>query len=262
MITYFKNLYTHRELLQTLWHREITVRYKQSFLGLAWTILRPVIYMLVFVLIKKSGVIHIDSGNIPYAIFTYAALLPWTLFVSSVSAASGSVVANGSILKKIYFPREIFPTVAAIAPLFDFLMASIVYIVLMFFYKIYPSYQIVLIPILLFIQIFLALGLGILLSGLAVFRRDFIYATNYLLQFMLFLTPVMYSIQAIPQKFMDIYLWLNPMAGIIESYRHVLIYKTFPPVNYILWPLFLTIALFVIAFKAFKRMEGAFADVV
>ena len=229
---------------------------------MAWAIFQPVMYMLVFVLVRGSGAVHIDIGDIPYAIFTYAALLPWTLFVNSVSSASNSIVANSAIIRKIYFSREIFPTAAVMAPLFDFLIASIVYLGLMFFYKIYPSYHIILIPGLLFIQLFLALSLGILLSGLSVFRRDFVAATRYLLQFMLFLTPVMYSIKSIPERFMNLYLWLNPMAGIIESYRHVLIYKTFPPMNYYLWPLILSIVLFVIVFKIFKKMEGAFADVV
>ena len=262
MIAYFKNLYKNRELLQRLCYREISVKYKQSFLGFAWAVLRPVIYMLIFMAIKGSGAVSVDSGTAPYALFTYAALLPWTLFVSSVTSASSSVVANSGILQKIYFPREIFPTAAVLAPLLDFFIAAVVYVGLMIYYGIYPSSQIILLPALLCIQMLLALGLGILLSGLAVFRRDFVYATGYILQFMLFLTPVMYSIQKIPQKYMNLYLWLNPMAGIIESYRYILIYKQFPPSNYYLWPLGLSAVLFVISFKIFKKMEGAFADVV
>ncbi len=262
MIAYFRNLYRNRELLYRLLNREITTKYKQSFLGLAWAVLRPVVYMGVFVLVKKSGAVQIDSGTIPYAIFTYAALLPWTLFVNSVSSASNSIVSNAGILKKIYFPREVFSSAAVLAPLLDFFVASVVYIGLMVFYGIYPSYQIVLLPVLLFIQIFFALGLGMLLSGLSVFRRDFVYATNYILQFMLFLTPVMYSIQKIPERFVNLYLWLNPMAGIIESYRQVLIYRAFPPMECYLRPLILSVVLFIVAFKVFKRMEGVFADVV
>ncbi len=262
MFTYFKNIYKHRELVYALFQRQFIGGYKQSLLGPAWAIIQPVVLMVVFVAMRSTGVVKIECGNVPYAIFTYAALVPWTFFTRSVGLATGSIVGNSSVIKKIYYPREVFPTGAVLSSFFDFCLAAIVYVGLMVHYRIFPSYQIVIIPILLLIQTFWALSIGLIGSALGVYRRDFIRAVGFLMSFLLFLTPVIYSIDKIPQKYIKLYLWLNPMAGIIESYRSVLIYRQFPPLIYILAPLIVTLVMFNIAYKFFKILEKNFADVI
>ena len=262
MITYFKNIYKHRELIYALFQKQFATRYKQSLLGPAWAIIQPVVLMVVFVAIRGAGVIKIDCGDIPYAIFIYAAIVPWTFFTNSVGSSTGSIVGNSAVIKKIYYPREVFPTAAVLTSFFDFCLAGIVYVGLMIYYRIFASYHVLIIPLLLLIQIFCALSIGLLGSALSVYRRDFIRATGFLTTFLLFLTPVMYSIEKIPQKYVSLYLWLNPMAGIIESYRSVLIYHRFPPLIYILAPLIVILTMFTIAYEIFKAVEKNFADVI
>jgi len=218
--------------------------------------------MVVFVAIRSAGVIKIECGNIPYAIFTYAALVPWTFFTNSVATSTGSVVGNSAVIKKIYYPCEVFPTAAVLTSFFDFCLAGIVYVGLMIYYQIFPSHYVLIIPLLLLIQTFCALSVGLVGSALSVYRRDLIRAIGFLTTFLLFLTPVMYSIEKIPQKYVNLYLWLNPMAGIIESYRSVLIYHTFPPLIYILAPLTVTTIMFILSYKLFKLLEKNFADAI
>ena len=144
----------------------------------------------------------------------------------------------------------------------NFCIAAVVYIGLMLYYGIFPSFQVIIIPLLLIIQTIFALAICLIGSSLGVYRRDIIFGSTFLVQFLLFLTPVMYSIDKIPQKYSSLYLWLNPMAGIIESYRAVLIYKVFPPISYILCPLIVSVALFLLGYRLFKFLEKSFADVI
>jgi len=262
MITYFKNIYKYRELVYALFQKQFATRYKQSLLGPAWAIIQPVVLMIVFVVIKSAGVVKIENANVPYAIFVYAALVPWTFFTNSLSVSASSIVANSAVIKKIYYPREVFPTAAILASFFDFCFAAIVYVGLMFYFKVFATYHILLIPVLLIIQSICALSVGLVGSSLGVYRRDFIRAMDFTAGFLLFLTPVMYSIDRIPSKYMGFYLWFNPMAGIIESYRSVLVYHRFPPLMYIIAPLIVTLLMFTVAYRIFKVLEKHFADVV
>jgi len=258
-ILFFKNIWQYRELMMALLRKDISARYKQSVLGPAWALFQPVVLMGLFTIIQVF--LNIPSEGIPYPIFVYSALLPWTFFSNSILYSTSSIVSNSQIIRKIYFPREIFPFSAGLASTFDFCMASIVYVALMLYYGIGVSYSLLLLPILLVIQIALALGISLLTSSIAVFRRDIMHAMPVLLQFWMFMTPVMYPLSTVPEKYRGIYM-LNPMAGIIDAYRSILVKQSFPDAQPLLYAILGASAVFVAGLFVFKKLEMKFADVV
>lgn len=259
MIKFFKDLIKYRELLLALLYKEIAVRYKQSILGPAWALLQPLALMLIFTAVRSF--ISIPSDGIPYPIFAYAALMPWTFFANTVTHASPSIVANAAVIKKIYFPREVFPVAAAMATGFDFLISAPIYLGLMIYYGIYPGLTLLFIPVLLFIQLTFAIGLGLITSILGGFRRDIIIGVPLIMNLWMFLTPVIYPLSSVPERYLSIYL-LNPMAGLIEGYRQILLFNKLPEFWMLSYSIIGAAVALMVGIAIFRKLERKLADIV
>lgn len=247
------------ELLRALLRKEIAVRYKQSLVGPLWAFLQPLVLMLLFVMIQSF--VAFDSGGAPYPLVVYAALLPWTFLATSMSAATGSIVGNAAILRKIRCPRAAFPLAAILACLVDFLIASVFLVALIAYYGVGVSPYAAWVPVLLLMQLLLVFGLALLTSSVAAYRRDVLIGMPYLLQFWMFASPVMYRMESVPERWRGLY-ELNPMAGIIEAYRSVIVYGTPPDLAALATALVVAVALFALGLAVFAALESRFADVV
>jgi lipopolysaccharide transport system permease protein len=239
--------------------REITTRYRRSILGPLWAIIQPLVLMLVFTLLR--GVINIPSEGVPYVIFSYSALVPWTFFTSSINRCGPSILSNGSLIKKIDMPREVFPLSAIATSFFDFMMSGIVLAGMMIYFKVPLTIMLLWLPILLLTTSILAFGIGMFIASVGCFKRDIIIATPFLAQIWLFATPVIYPSSSVPAKWIWLYK-INPMVGIIEGFRNVLVKGQGP--NLELLSLSLVITLFVLLFSwpLFRWLSQYFADVL
>lgn len=212
-------LLKYRDLLYFMALRDIQIRYKQTALGVLWAVIQPLVTMLVFTIFfgQLLGVSE-KTGNTPYAVFVYAGLLPWTLFASTVTASSQSLVSNAGILRKVYFPRLVIPLSSAGAPLIDFLISFIVFMGLMIFYGMNFNATLILMPILMIGLLITALGIGIFLAAATVRYRDFRHVVPFMIQIWFFLTPVIWPVGVVPELYQPLLL-LNPMHGIINGFR-------------------------------------------
>lgn len=261
MISYFRNLIKYRYLLFNLTSREIKSRYKQSILGYFWIILNPFVQMLVMAFVF-SFILRIPApAHIPYSLFLYSGLLPWTLFVNSVTSSTTSLVDNQALIKKIYFPREIIVTATTIAKTYDFLLASIIFVLFLIFYKIAVPSLIFFLPFILLIQIFLSLGISFILSAANLFYRDVQYMINLVFLVWFYLTPIIYPVEFAPQKARWIF-QINPMSVLINAERRTIFGQG--DLNYVslLIALGITLVIFELGYLFFKKLEGVFADVV
>ncbi len=250
----------YRDLLYTLSVHRIKVRYKQSVLGGFWAILQPVSLMLMFTFIF-SFVARIPSEGVPYAIFVYTALLPWNYFSSSVANATGSLVSHAQFVTKVYFPREILPATYVIASLFDFVVASTVLAGLMMYYRVpLTIHALYVVPILLILTCF-ALAISLFLSATQVRFRDIGVAVPLLLQLWLFATPVIYPLSSVPLRLRSIYS-LNPMVGVIESFRQVVLRGAPPDYWLLTMPAILSVVLLFLSYVYFKHLETTMADII
>lgn len=249
-----------RELFLVLTFKEIKIRYKQTLLGTAWAILQPSALTIIFTVVF-SLFLKIDSGSIPYPIFAYSALLPWTFFSTALSFGALSVVNNGNLVTKVYFPREMLPLSAVGAAFFDFLMAAVVFAVMMIFYKISISATILFAPLIIVSILLLTTGVSLILATLNVLFRDIRFIIPLLLQIWLYLTPIIYSSEAIPQKFKFLY-WLNPLAPLIETFRQITVQGQNPRVFDLAYAGLISIVIFALGFWFFKSRERIFADVI
>jgi lipopolysaccharide transport system permease protein len=256
--TLIKPLTSHKYLLLQLIQREIKARYKQSIIGYFWVIINPLAQMLVYTFV--FSVIFRFPTEIPYPLFLLAALLPWTLLQSVIGSATTSLVVNEVLLKKVAFPREIIPYSAVIAKLIDFAFASAIFIVLMLYYGIPVTLSVLWFIPLFVVQIILMTGLSLLLSTFNLFYRDIQYLTNLLLMIWMYLTPVVYPLAMVPERYLWLYK-LNPMVGIVEGYRASLFNFAFEH-TIIYWSAGVSIVLFVLGFMVFKKSEKVFADIV
>lgn len=261
-----KEVWEYRELLYFLVWRDVKVRYKQTALGAAWAILQPVMTMLVFT-VFFGGLAKIGSDGLPYPIFSYAGLLPWTLFAEGVTKSSGSLVASSNLIKKVYFPRLIVPASSILAGVLDFAIAFVVLIGMMAYYGIWPSAAVVYLPLLLLLVLAIGLGVGIWLSALNVEYRDVRYVVPFFIQIWLFVTPVIYPASKVVAKLeargLPAWLYgLNPMAGVVEGFRWALLGRTGVPTSLILASTAVTVLLVVSGAFYFRRMEKSFADLV
>lgn len=252
-------LLEYRELLYFLAWRDIKVRYKQTALGVAWAIIQPVFTMIVFS-IFFGGLGKIPSDGIPYPIFTFVALLPWQLFSNSLTVSSQSVVAEGRLIGKVYFPRLIIPLSSVLAGLVDFAVAFGILLILIAYYKIKLTLAVLLLPLLILAAVISALAVGLWLSALNVKYRDVRYALPFLAQTWMFLSPVAYPSSMIPEKWQWLY-GLNPMAGVIEGFRAALLGSS-PPVNTLFVSLLLMTVLLIGGLYYFRSTEKFFADLV
>lgn len=254
-----KELWQYRELLRFLTVRDIKVRYKQTVLGGLWAILQPFMSMLIFT-IFFGKLAKIPSDNLPYPIFVYAALLPWQFFSNGISNAGNSLVASSNLISKVYFPRIIIPAASLGAGLLDFIIASFILFIMMFYYGIFPGLSILFLPLLLFGVIIATLGVGMFLSALNVAYRDFRYVIPFLVQFWLFATPVIYPVSIVPQSWRWL-INLNPMAGLITAFRSSILNESIPWADLSI-SFSVSIFLFILGLISFSRMERRFADVI
>ena len=250
---------SYKYLLFQLTQREIKARYKQSIIGYAWIVFNPLVQLLVYSFVF-SVIFKFPTGGIPYPIFLFIGLLPWTYLQSSVTTSSLVLIDNANLLKKVSFPREILPYSIILAKGIDLFFSLLLLIGFMLFYKIslYPT-TIFIIP-LLFIQIILMAGLSLFLSTANLFYRDIQYLINLMLLMWMYLTPIVYPLSLIPKNYIWLYK-LNPMVGIIEGYRSA-IFNTSFDIGTILWSILISISIFIFGFWMFKKSENIFADIV
>ena len=255
-----KELWEFRELFYFFTWRDIKVKYKQTILGILWAILQPFMLMLVFTMFFGQALgVHTDN-NTPYPIFVYSGLLLWNIFSSGLANASNSMVSNSGIIKKIYFPRLIIPMSAILVALFDFLMALVVYIVILIYYGQAVNLNIIIyLPLSIFITILATFGLGTWLSAINVKYRDFRYVIPFLIQILLFLTPVIYPVSIIKFKWAQTILMLNPMAGAIDLLRSSVTHSAVN-LQLVMTSLCVSILLFFAGLFYFRKTEYYFAD--
>lgn len=250
---------SHKYLLYQVTLREIKARYKQSIIGYAWILFSPLAQLLVYSFVF-SVIFRFPTGGIPYPIFLFIGLLPWTYLQTSLSASTMALVDNANLLKKVNFPREILPYSVILAKSVDLFFSLLLLVGFMIFYQISFSPTTIFVIPLLVIQIILMTGLSLFLSAANLFYRDIQYLTNLALLMWLYLTPVVYPLSLVPQKYVWLYK-LNPMVGITEGYRSALL--NFPlDFGTILWSAITSLIIFILGFWIFKKGEKVFADIV
>jgi lipopolysaccharide transport system permease protein len=255
-----RELWVYRELLYFLVWRDIKVRYKQTALGASWAIIQPFFTMVVFSLFfgRLAG---IPSDGVPYPIFSFAALVPWTFFANGLSMSSNSLVNSQNLLKKVYFPRLAIPTATVLAGVVDFLLAFIVLLAMMAYYGIVPTWNVLWLPLFLLLALVTSLGAGLWLSALNVLYRDVRYAVSFLVQFWLFATPIAYPSSLLSEPWRTVY-GLNPMVGVVEGFRWALLGTETEPRAIVAVSALAALLLLGGGLFYFRRMEKQFADVV
>jgi lipopolysaccharide transport system permease protein len=255
-----RELWAYRELLYFFTWRDIKVRYKQTLLGFAWAILQPLLMMIVFTLFFGT-LANVPSENIPYPLFNYAALLPWTLFAEAITRSSNILLQDANLLQKVYFPRLFLPLSSILSPLVDFAIALVVLFGLMLYFSYSPTITMLWLPLFLLLELILALGVGLWLSAINVEYRDVRYVVPFLVQLWLFASPVVYGTTFVPERFRVAYGLINPMVGIIDGFRWAILGTERP--SYLI---FASVAIIIVVLISgafyFRRREKAFADVV
>lgn len=256
-------LWRYRDLLYTLTLHRISVRYKQSALGVAWAVLQPLALMLIYTAIF-SLIARMPSDGAPYALFAYTALLPWTFFANALTTSTNALVSHAQIITKVYFPREILPVTYVIAAVFDFLIASFLLLGMMLYYRIALTWNLIyVLPIMLALFCFATAG-ALFFSAWQVRFRDIGMAMPLLLQLWMFATPVVYPLSAIeraPKLLRSLYM-LNPMVGLVENFRQVVLRGVAPDMRLLVTAALVSILLLAAAYMNFKRVEATVADVV
>jgi lipopolysaccharide transport system permease protein len=255
---YWKDLWRYRELFYILSWRDIKVRYKQTVIGAAWAILRPLLTMLVFTFIFGRVAGMQKDTTVPYALVVLSAMLPWQFFSTALSEASNSLISNTNLVSKVYFPRLIIPASSVITSFVDFAISFCLLAVMMIFYRFAPSWQICWLPVFIILSFLASFGVGLYLTAVNVKYRDFRYIVPFIVQFGLFVSPVGYSIARVPEKWRLLYC-LNPMAGIINGFRWSIVGEP------MYWPGFwvsvtVTFLFMVLGVWYFRKTEKSFAD--
>ncbi len=258
---YWKELWHYRELFFFLTWRDILIRYKQTAIGVAWAVIRPLMTMVVFTVVFGK-IASLPSDGIPYPVLVLAASLPWQLFANSLSESSNSLISNAAMIGKVYFPRIALPVSNIGASLFDFVISLAILIVMMIFYQVMPSWKILLIPVFTLIALAASLGGGLWISALNVKYRDFRYIIPFIVQFGLFISPVGFSSNVVPEQWRLIYS-MNPMVGVIDGFRWAIAGNSvrFYFEGFIV-SLVIVIALLVSGFWYFRKTERTFADII
>ncbi len=253
-------LYEYRELIYLLAWRDIKVRYKQTVLGVGWAILQPFFTMIIFSIFfgKLAG---IPSDGIPYPIFAYAALVPWTFFANGVRQSSSSLVGGAEMIRKIYFPRLVIPLSSVLSGVLDFILAFTLLLLMMLFYGIVPTVAVLWLPALLLLALVTSLGVGFWLTAMNVQFRDVKYVVPFLIQAWMFATPIAYPSSLVPERWRLFY-GLNPMVGVVEGFRWALLGVKTAPGAMIVVSSIVAVVLFVTGAFYFRRMERSFADVI
>jgi lipopolysaccharide transport system permease protein len=263
---YWRDLWRYRELFAVLAWRDLSVRYKQTLIGVAWALIRPFLTMVIFTVIFGKVAQLPSEGAAPYALMVFAGMLPWTLFATALGEASNSLIGNANLISKVYFPRMIIPAATIVVSFVDFLISFAILVVMMVWYVYAPGWQILLLPVFVLIAFLASLGPGLWITALNVKYRDFRYIIPFIVQFGLYVSPVGFSSQVIRDKFGEtafmIYS-LNPMVGVIDGFRWCILGGDVP----IYWPGFALSLVIVAAFlwigiRKFRKMERTFADII
>ncbi len=258
---YWKDLWRYRELFLFLAWRDILVRYKQTIFGIAWAIIRPLTTMIIFTVIF-GRIAKLPSEGIVYPLMVFVATLPWQLFASTLSQSSSSLIGNAGLISRIYFPRIIIPTTSMIVGFIDFLISSIILVIMMIIFKVIPNWRMLFIPFFVVWSLITALGGGLIFSSLNVKYRDFRYIVPFVVQFGLYISPVGFSSSVVPQKFRLIYS-INPMVGVIDGFRWSILgtdVQLYLP-GFIV-SIIISLLLFILGIKYFRNTEKTFADVI
>lgn len=253
------NINRFLNLTWALVYREIATRYRRSVLGPIWAIVQPLLLMVVFTFL--NGVIKIPSEGVPYVIFSYSALVPWAFFTSSVNRCGPIILSNANLIKKIDMPREVFLLSAIATAFFDFMMSSVILAGMMVYFKVHIGLELLWIPVLLLVTGTLALGIGMFIASIGCFKRDVIIATPFIIQLWLFATPIIYPISSVPDKWIWLYK-INPMVGIIEGFRNVLVKGHSPNLELFLYSTIIALVLFMLARPVFRWLSKYFTDVM
>lgn len=259
---YWRDLWRYRELFQVLAWRDISVRYKQTVIGVAWALIRPFLTMVVFTIIFGKVAKLPTEGTAPYALLVFAGMLPWTFFSTALAEASNSLIGNANLISKVYFPRLIVPTATVVVALVDFLISFTVLAAMMVWYQFLPGWQVLLLPAFVLLAFLASLGPGLWITALNVKYRDFRYIIPFLVQFGLYVSPVGFSSSVVPEKWRLLYS-LNPMVGVIDGFRWCLLRGE----SVIYWPGFymslgVTVFFLWLGIRQFRKMEKTFADLI
>ena len=255
----WRELWAYRELLWVLTARDVKVRYKQTVLGAAWAIIRPFTTMVIFSVV--FGVLaNMPSDGYPYPVFVYAALLPWTFFANAIGTSGGSLVGSSHLVSKVYFPRLIIPLASVGAGLVDLLISTGILLLMMLWYGVGWSWNLLAAPLLLAGVVFIALGVGTLLSALTVAYRDFAQLTPFVVQIWMYITPVIFPVSLVPERWQWL-LYLNPMTGLIEGFRSAFLGKPFDLTGLGI-SFAIAIAIFLVGVAYFEKVERRFADII
>ena len=257
---FFRFLNQWGELIQQLTVREIKARYKQSILGYAWVLLVPLMNLTVMTIVF-SYLIRLPTGNIPYSLYLFTALVPWTFTSSAIAAATGSLMSNASLITKIKLPREIFPLSSILVKLVDLGLSTLVLIILMIIMRAPFQITILWIPFIFAIQFMMVNGVSLILAATNVFYRDVENVLGVFLMVWMYLTPIIYPPEMIPTQWRPLFS-LNPMTGIVNAYRNVILYGVNPPWQSFIYAIVISLGLYILGFIFFKRTQRYFADVI
>jgi lipopolysaccharide transport system permease protein len=258
---YWRDLWRYRELFYFLAWRDILVRYKQTVIGIAWSVVRPVFTMIIFTVVFGK-LAKLDSSGVPYPILVFSALLPWQLFANSLTSISSSIVGNSNLISKIYFPRLIIPFSSLVFNLIDFIISFVILIGLMIWYRYVPSTGMALLPLFLLLAVLAAEGFGLLIASLNVKYRDFNHIVPFIVQLGLYISPVGFSSNIVPERWRFIYSF-NPMVGVIDGFRWAIIGRSENLyLQGLLLSIVITLGVLVVGIKYFRKTEKTFADII
>jgi lipopolysaccharide transport system permease protein len=272
MLSLTRTLLEHRELIWALAWKNIVVRYKQAYLGLAWAVLRPVMLMLIFTLVRAF--VTIDSGDVPYPLLTFAALMPWMLFQDATSEGVASIVQNANLIRKNYFPREVFPLTAVLTKIVEFGINIFILALLMAYYGVAPTLYVLWAPLIVLYVILVSLSICLVGAAMNVYFRDVSAALPVALSLLMYASPIIYPLSLVRRKLLDEQMagdWsqvlytlytANPLAGIIDSYQRVVIQGLAPDLSAMLPGLTITLLSLPVSYVLFKKAEAYFADVI
>jgi lipopolysaccharide transport system permease protein len=259
---YWRDLWHYRELFQVLAWRDVSVRYKQTIIGVAWALIRPFLTMIVFTIIFGKVAKLPTEGAVPYALMVFAGMLPWTFFATALSEASGSLINNANLISKVYFPRLIVPTATVVVAFIDFLISFVILVGMMVWYQFLPGWQVLLLPVFVALAFFASLGPGLWITALNVKYRDFRYVIPFIVQFGLYISPVGFSSSVIPEQWRLLYS-LNPMVGVIDGFRWCLLGGQ-TTIDWQAFGMSLAVTVFFlwIGIRKFRATEKSFADLI
>ena len=258
---YWMDLWRYRELFYILAWRDIAVQYKQTIMGVLWAVIRPLLTMIIFVVVFGK-IAQLPSEGVPYPIFVFAAMLPWTFFATAFSSAGNSLVGNANLISKVYFPRLIIPAASIIVAMVDFMISFSILIVLMFWYSYFPTWHMLLLPLFLLLGFFAAFGSGLFIASLNVKYRDFRFIIPFVVQLGLYISPVAFSTTLVPEKFQILY-YLNPMVAVIDGFRWAISGgQTAFNMTEVLVSIIVVTLLCIFGAIYFRKTEKTFADVI